>query len=60
VTRRYNLIILSRLEFLDCVSIANSLQNELRETEVLIPTNVRFAAGNEDADVRRSTHFQGF
>jgi len=48
VTIGYNLIILSHFEFLECVSIANSLQNELCETDVLISTDVGFAAKNEE------------
>jgi len=48
VTIEYNLIILNHFEFLEGVSIANSLQNELCETEVLIATDVGFAAENEE------------
>jgi hypothetical protein len=44
----YTLIILSHFEFLESVSIANSLQNELCETENLIPPDVGFAAENEE------------
>lgn len=45
---RYTLIILSHFEFLESVSIANSLQNESCETEILIPTDVGFTAENDE------------